>query len=216
MLQKKEAISLLTSLGSFWKQHRSALYGATLLFLAGIILAFIFFEPLQAILQQTIENLIQKILPEDTGTVDSLTLFRAIFLNNLQAALITLFSGFLFGIFPVFTMLLNGLAVGYTLKIAAMNGANILLLLSFGILPHGIFEIPALILSAAYGFVLGALVIQSVARLFSRTGERTLGWSSTMRALLPNVVLITVLLLIAAAIESTATMWLVQTFVHTP
>ena len=215
-LSPKGGTPLFSQLISFWKGHRTALYMAILLFLFGIMAAFLFFEPLQAILQETIQKLIQKILPEHTQTIDAMSLFRAIFLNNLQAALVTLVSGVFFGIFPIMTMIFNGLALGYTLKAASLHGTNMLLLLSLGILPHGMFEIPALILAAAYGFVLGGLVIKSIGRLFTQKSERALGWSWAIRAFIPNLIVITVLLLIAAAIESTATLWLVQTFVNTP
>jgi stage II sporulation protein M len=70
-----------------------------------------------------------------------------IFIHNAVAVLIALFSGILFSVIPVFMVIANGYVIG-ALTIVNLSGIGLLI-------PHGIFELPAFILSCSYGMWLG-------------------------------------------------------------
>jgi stage II sporulation protein M len=76
-----------------------------------------------------------------------------IFFNNLQASFLAIIIGVLFGIFPIITSIFNGYLIGFVMRLAVEeNGIFIL----WRLLPHGIFELPAIILSIGFGIKLGS------------------------------------------------------------
>jgi len=86
---------------------------------------------------------------EPAKTYSPIQLFALIFFKNSIVAIISVLSGIIFGIIPILIIFTNGLILGI-ISYVILGQYNILIL-SAGILPHGIIEIPALILSAASG-----------------------------------------------------------------
>lgn len=75
-------------------------------------------------------------------------------MNNWRAMLISMAYGFVpFLFLPVISLLANGALLGLLAALFAGQGASLLAFLA-GILPHGIFELSALILSIACGVTL--------------------------------------------------------------
>lgn len=105
---------------------------------------------------------------EPAKTYAPLRLFEFIFLKNLLAALVSVFSGIILGFIPVLAIFTNGVVLGAVSYI--FLGQNNMFVLLAGILPHGIIEIPALILSAASGVWLWQAIYR---RIFY--GEKKLG-----------------------------------------
>jgi len=116
-----------------------------------------------------------------------LLFFFVIFLNNSFTCFIDILSGPLAGIVPLFSAFVNGGLVGWFVQ---QEGGIVLV----AIIPHGIFEIPAFLISAAIGLRLGREVFRS-------RGERDLGGEMKM-GLWVFLTLILPLLVIAAIIES--------------
>jgi uncharacterized membrane protein SpoIIM required for sporulation/ABC-type transport system involved in multi-copper enzyme maturation permease subunit len=80
-----------------------------------------------------------------------------IFLHNLRAVLIATFLGiFSFGVLGILVLLLPMAIIGYVAGNVALAGASPIPFLTALVLPHGIFEIPALILAGAAILNLGA------------------------------------------------------------
>lgn len=72
--------------------------------------------------------------------------------NNLKNSFFSMILGIIFGIIPIFTALANGYILGFVAeKSVAIDGPSVLLRL----VPHGIFEFPAIILALATGTKLG-------------------------------------------------------------
>lgn len=71
--------------------------------------------------------------------------------------------GILLGIAPLFFIATNGLIIGALAYVASQSGN--LDLFFVGIVPHGVLEIPAIILSGAAGLMLGVKVIKSKAAI---------------------------------------------------
>ncbi len=82
-------------------------------------------------------------------------LFFRILFNNLMAAAIVIYAGIFFSIFPTFSTIINGMIIGFILqKYDSIEGTSIYQGILY-LIPHGIFEIPALILAVALGIKLG-------------------------------------------------------------
>lgn len=131
-------------------------------------------------------------------------LFFLIFVNNALKAAIVLVLGFAFGIIPVFFILLNGLLVGFVLKLATEHNQDPIMLFLTGILPHGILEIPAILISAAIGLKLGSLSWRFVLGL-NWTEERAAAQQQFpfyMTRLWSVIKTLTFILFIAAIIET--------------
>lgn len=92
----------------------------------------------------------------------SLELFVAILFNNAVASFIFMMSGVLIGIPPLMFMAFNGFFVGYVaFNAAQIQGIGFVLAT---ILPHGIIEIPTIILSSAMGVGFGYKIIHKLLR----------------------------------------------------
>jgi uncharacterized membrane protein SpoIIM required for sporulation len=95
--------------------------------------------------------------------------FPAIWGHNLQAILVILLLGlFSFGVLGALVYLLNMGIIGGVLALIRAMGASPLKVGIYGILPHGLFEIPALVLASA------AILYIGVALVTPRS-QRTLG-----------------------------------------
>ncbi|ADC70051.1 protein of unknown function DUF95 transmembrane [Methanocaldococcus sp. FS406-22] len=77
--------------------------------------------------------------------------FLGILTNNLKVILINLSGSVLFGFTTFVNMLYNGFVIGLEVKGLFFIGADLKYIL-ITILPHGIFEIPAILISAVAGF----------------------------------------------------------------
>jgi uncharacterized membrane protein SpoIIM required for sporulation len=95
--------------------------------------------------------------------------FPFIWGHNLRAVFVIFLLGlFSFGVLGTVVYLLNTGVIGIVLALEGAMGISPLKLAAFGILPHGIFELPALILSSA------AVLYIGIALLTPRT-QRTFG-----------------------------------------
>jgi uncharacterized membrane protein SpoIIM required for sporulation len=92
--------------------------------------------------------------------------FPMIWGHNLRAVAIILLLGlFSFGVLGVLIFLLNTSVIGVVLALEGALGKSPLKVAIFGILPHGIFEIPALILSSAAVLYIGIALVKPRSQL---------------------------------------------------
>ncbi|MEW5921797.1 MAG: stage II sporulation protein M [Bacillota bacterium] len=75
-------------------------------------------------------------------------------INNLMASLQMMLLGVIMGIPPLLGLFTNGALLGSVASLSAERFPVISFIL-LGILPHGIFELPAFIISAAFGLKVG-------------------------------------------------------------
>jgi len=118
-------------------------------------------------------------------------LFVFIFINNAFKAALAIALGVFFGIFPVVFLVANGLLLGLVVRLSGSP-----LVTAAAILPHGIIEIPAIIVAAAMGMYLGSGLLDQVRGKQPRLGSRA---SIIARA---YVLLLVPAFLAAAAIEA--------------
>ena len=118
-----------------------------------------------------------------------------IFLHNLRAiALNSLLGIFSFGVLGIITLALPFSIIGYFSAIVGQTGLSPLLFLAGFVLPHGIFEIPAIILT-------GALIIRLGLTLVTPNKDHTIGeaWIRTLADWTRLILFLVIPLLVVAS-----------------
>jgi stage II sporulation protein M len=122
-------------------------------------------------------------------------LFFTLLLHNVMASIIVLISGVFVGIIPTFAIGANGFVLGVvyrqTAEVMGYSKA------AMKVLPHGVFELPALLIAASYGLWLGVTVVRRM-----RGKESTLLRLHIEHAFRRYFAVVFPLLIVAAAIET--------------
>ena len=147
---------------SYLKDSRKFIYAIIGIFLGFVILGF--FVPAPAYLIEKIMEFIEEILlkPEDLSTFQ---MMKFIFFNNLQSSFLGMVLGVLLGIFPILAAISNGYILGFVSALSVSNGGVFSL---WRLLPHGIFEFPAIFISLGLGLKLGSWMFKKDKRKFFR------------------------------------------------
>ena len=169
------------------------------LFLLAMVLGYIVNETSPDTAKSLLSGLQDK--ASELSDQPPLLMMLGIFANNVFGALVALVFGLAAGIFPLFFVISNGMVVGVVLQmLVAKLGAGMgVLVFLLGILPHGIFELPAIFISTAIGLKLGYLVIVSIIK------RRDLFTGELLNGLLIFLFWVVPMLLVAAAIETFVT-----------
>lgn len=140
----------------------------------------------------------------------TLFFFLLIFFNNAIKSVLIIYLGALLGVAPVLFLLINGMVIGYLYSAIGESGQNAALIFLKGVLPHGIIEIPAILLACAYGLKFGTLGLRAIGAMFS--GARGIGaaYETFVIRTVPVMLFIVAALLAAAVIESTLSRWLLS------
>ena len=117
-----------------------------------ILMALIgFFLPAPEFISEEIMKVLQELITK-TQNMSTFELISFIIANNLQTSLLGMVLGLIFGIFPIITTIINGYLLGFVGAMSVnLEGPLSLLRL----LPHGIFELPAVIIALGLGLKLG-------------------------------------------------------------
>ena len=187
--------------GGLGSEIRRTAIAAPVLVLAGFVSGWLFPQTVDTMLAFFMDSVdVEALTSAPAGSVAT-----AIFLNNVSAA----FSAILIGAVPF--VYLSALPLGLNFFILGLLGAFCcqsgpgLGFYLLGILPHGIFELPALVLFCAAGLYLCSCV---TARIRGKDGVRLLPALEGVSQLFLFVVL--PLLLAAALIEAYVTPWLLS------
>lgn len=139
---------------NYIRESKNFIYLAIFIFLFFTFLGFFF--PFPESFKISIMNYLLELVNETKGyTLTEMVLF--LFNNNSISAFIALFSGFLFGIFPIFNALFNGLLLGIVGGYSVSEYGVFSLL---RLLPHGIFELPAIFISLGLGLKLSTFILK--------------------------------------------------------
>lgn len=90
-----------------------------------------------------------------------LEIMLLIFINNTIAMFISVLFGIVLGIVPLLVLVLNGFIIGTIVRLLLVD--NGLPFIIAGLIPHGIIEIPLLLLSASIGMRIGHEVLRALA-----------------------------------------------------
>jgi len=106
----------------------------------------------ESFMQVLTEALDLEVLMEQTPIM----LAAMLFVNNLQACILLFLGGVTFGILTIFVLATNGIVVGAVVQMAnEMQGITYVVA---ALLPHGIFELPALFIAGALGLMLAGAI----------------------------------------------------------
>lgn len=181
------------------------------LFAVGIVLGAAGSESILRLVAPQLEAMQQYSRELSGSEIPELSFFKFIFMNNAVKSVAIIAFGAFLGLVPVIFLVMNGMVLGLVVSLSAAEGANVFELIVLGLLPHGIIEIPVILIAAAYGLQFGYLVLKSIGELGAREREeRTVVWGDFLRSAVRGAFWIIVLLLIAAVIESTVTYHLVR------
>ena len=195
----------LRALGDFWREEYGRWVGMTAIaFLVLVVLSYIagrlFPEIPAAILTYFSEVVADSGIVRDDGSFSALALFG----NNLRAMVLSTLYGFIpFLYLPALSMGVNAILLG--MVASSVNGQW--LLLAAGILPHGIFELPALVLSLAAGLCL----CQNINH-YIRKNEKGVMKPLMLNLLRVICLLVLPLLVVAAVMECYVTPQVMQLF----
>ena len=124
-------------------ENKFLLLFSTLLFVIPMFIGYFFAPYIAGALNPMVDSFRDRVQQGEIKiTPDS------IFFNNVYVAIIMYFGSILFGIITVSALVTNGVFIGY---FATQMPLGAFLLYT---LPHGIFEIPAIIIAGCGGFVL--------------------------------------------------------------
>jgi len=177
---------LLQESFSYLKLTRNYIYFAVVLFFVSAFVGFLFPENF-TFFEKFLRDLVDKV-----ENLSLLGLMWFIFKNNVTSAFTAVIFGIFLGIFPVMNALINGSVLGYVFsKASAVAGFSVILLL----LPHGIFELPAIFIALGLGMRLGMFVFVPSGKKLKEFRDRL--WGS----LKVFFTIVLPLLIIAAIIE---------------
>jgi len=134
---------------NYLKESRKAIYLSIVLFILFFVIAIIF--PAPALIEEQIKDIIKQLIDKFEGKNLLQTMFM-IFGNNALVSLIGLFLGILFSFVPLVLAISNGYMIGYVSKIVVSKTS---IFEMWRLLPHGIFELPAVFISLGLGLRLG-------------------------------------------------------------
>ncbi|MFC1682506.1 stage II sporulation protein M [Nanoarchaeota archaeon] len=139
---------------TFIKKSKNFIYTIIAIFCAFTLIGF--FIPIPDQLSNQILELLRQIL-EQTKDMTSKQLTSFIFFNNLKSSIFGMILGIFFGIFPIFASLVNGYLLGFVASLSVKSEGVLSL---WRILPHGIFELPAVFISLGLGLKIGSFIFQ--------------------------------------------------------
>ena len=138
----------------YLKESKNFIYIIIVVFFVFVLIGF--FIPAPSSLKEQILRFIEELL-EKTQGMSQWELIKFIFLNNLQSSFDGMIFGVLLGIFPIIAAIANGYLLGFVSSISVENGGFLVL---WRLLPHGIFELPAIFISLGLGLKFGTFVFQ--------------------------------------------------------
>jgi len=184
---------------SWIKDSKEFIYIAVLLFAIFGVIGFFFQDLIKIFFNSFFGfDLAEKILGylkdvlKNTEGMGLFELTKFIFFNNLQSSFYGMIFGSIFGIFPLISIIFNGYLIGFV-SILGVKSQGILVL--WRLFPHGIFELPAVLISLGLGLRIGTY-------LFIKKNKKLSFNKTFMESLRAFFMIMIPLLLIAAIIES--------------
>lgn len=178
----KKEISQYKKCWNYFKESKNYIITAVaifaLFFLIGYFFPIFFSDKIMEILKQLASQIEGKNIAE---------VISFIFLNNLKASFVSLFFGLFFALFPLGALIINGYVAGFASNMAVSKEGILVL---WRLFPHGIFELPAVLISMGLGLRFGTIILgkKSIKEEFIQAGRFF-------------VMIIVPLLIIAAVIE---------------
>ncbi len=133
------------------KESKNYFLFIILLFFGSIVIGFMF----PVFFVDIINNIIQNLVKQTAG-LNFIQMLLFILQNNISTAFMGIIFGVFLGLIPCILAFFNGYVLGFIAgKSVAIDGVSVL----WKLVPHGVFEIPALILSLGLGVRLGSFIL---------------------------------------------------------
>ena len=187
---EKEKFSLKNMYEDSWnyiKSSKNFIWLSVGIFLFFVLIGFLI--PAPDFLVQKISEFIQELLIK-TENLSSFGMIKFIFLNNIQSSFFGILFGIFLGIFPIFASIMNGYLLGFVASVVTQSEGFFSL---WRLLPHGIFELPAIFISFGLGIRLGISLFDK-----KKYGKLKYNFISCLKVFL---LFILPLLIVAAIIE---------------
>ena len=190
------------------KDLRWIFLGTIVFFIAFIVLTDLFFNNHPEEMQQVIDTFsatVEEISPD--GEISAPHLF----LNNLRACAVAVLLGLIPFLFvTALTLIANAAVMGAVGAMYGMTGRSVAVMYLAGILPHGIFELPAILLSISMGLYICYCLVKRICEGRYNRGIVKKALANSLRTFL---CLIVPLLAVAALIETYVTPILLTHFI---
>lgn len=148
-------MKLNSPLLNYLSDIRRYIYISAVMFTASVVTgySYAYFVP-----EKSIEffSTLQQVMAQRFGGMDAGFMALTIFMNNFLATFIMLVTGIFFGLLPGMGLILNGFILGVVAYIVTKKSVFMMVT----IIPHGVFEIPVFLVSAAMGLRLGHQVVR--------------------------------------------------------
>ncbi|NLZ92797.1 MAG: stage II sporulation protein M [Firmicutes bacterium] len=180
------------------RENRSWIILAFLFFLGGLVLSYSALTQEPGIISILEENLLAalKDLGEEIFNVSALEGVMLLIINNIFATAQIIFLGIFLGVPTLISAIANGSVLGILAFQLTQEGIAPVPFILAGVLPHGIFELPAFFLSVALGLKLGYHIVFPLPNLSRKDSLRLI--LHEIRISMPFII---GLLLVAAFIE---------------
>lgn len=183
-------------LKEYFSRNKNLILISFIILIASAFLGVVFSDVIQQYVTQILKEIILS-MPENPTVYNEATF---LFQNNIRANIIIMIGGLLFSIFSILAIIMNGMIIGFTYTLVTPIQFIV------GILPHGIFELPATILSLVGAFIITKLEINLLNALFKKRLKEEINKSDKLvKDIVLTFIIILVLLIIAAIIEAGVT-----------
>ncbi|MEK5378568.1 stage II sporulation protein M [Paenibacillus jamilae] len=173
------------------------------LFCTSIMVGWLSTGTIQSMLAQQMEGLGEVAQRLQNSEHPQWSFFVFIFFNNAIKCVLVIFMGAVFGIVPFIFLIVNGMVLGFVVHLQTDMGRSMYEVVVKGLLPHGVIELPVLIIACAFGLKFGINIMSTIGTSIGlkRKGTGPV-WDLFMKQTLRVSIWSVILLLIAAAIES--------------
>ena len=130
----------------------------TLVFLISLYLGYVWAESNPNLAEDMVKGLFGNL--SFVKKLPSYVIFVLIFLNNSVKSLLSMLLGVAFGIVPVLFVVFNGYLIGVVVFVVSKKVG--ILKVALMLIPHGVLEIPAIIIACSYGLRLGIATLKRV------------------------------------------------------
>jgi len=154
---RKQKFNLIEEYKKSWKyitESKKFIFSIIVVFFVFALIGFLF--PVPEFLYNEILEFIREIL-EATENLSQNELIWFIISNNVQSSFLGMLFGFIYGIFPLIIAIANGYVLGF---VSSMSVESVGIASLGKIIPHGIFELPAIFISLGLGLKFGTFAFQ--------------------------------------------------------
>lgn len=157
MKKRKKSFDIIEEYKIGWKYlGESKKFICAIIGIFSFFVLFGFFIPPPEFLYNQIMEFIKELV-EMTKDMSMPQLIGFIISNNVQSTFFGVLLGMFLGFFPIINAIANGYMLGFVSSLSVENGGFLVL---WKLLPHGIFELPAVFISLGLGLKLGTFILQ--------------------------------------------------------